>query len=143
MGDRISHLCTKPMATSCGDSTGLFRYFYDSLADVSTYRYCVNPPPLGLLYPRHYAKALRNKRRDKLRLQFKEALHALSSLLSAGRSVENAFSSLENDLILLIGDSHSDLMLELRAITNRLHNGEPLEVSLQDFAEAFESRRGS
>jgi tight adherence protein B len=91
--------------------------------------------PLGLLYPRHYAKVLRNKRRDKLRLEFKEALHALSSLLSAGRSVENAFSSLENDLILLIGDSHSDLMLELRAITNRLHNGEPLEVSLQDFAK--------
>ncbi|BBI32067.1 type II secretion system F family protein [Cohnella abietis] len=90
--------------------------------------------PLGLLYPRYYAKALCRKRLDKLRLQFKEALQALSSLLSAGRSVENAFMSLENDLSLLIGDTQSDLMMELRAISNRLLNGEQLEVCLQDFA---------
>lgn len=90
--------------------------------------------PLGLLYPRYYAKALSRKRRDKLRRQFKEALQALSSLLSAGRSVENAFMSLENDLILLIGDSQSDLIRELRIITNRLNNGEQLEAGLQDFA---------
>lgn len=91
--------------------------------------------PLGLLYPKQYAKALCSRRRDKLRQQFKEALYALSSLLSAGRSVENAFASLENELILLIGDSRSDFMMELRAITNRLHNGEPLEIGLQDFAK--------
>ncbi|WP_373230183.1 type II secretion system F family protein [Cohnella sp.] len=91
--------------------------------------------PLGFLYPSQYAKALCRRRRDKLRQQFKEALHALSSLLSAGRSVENAFTSLENDLVLLLEDSHSDLIMELRAITNRLHNGEPLEVGLRDFAK--------
>lgn len=91
--------------------------------------------PLGLLYPRFYAKILCRKRRDKLRQQFKEALQALSSLLSAGRSVENAFISLENDLILLIGDTESDLLRELRVITNRLNNGEQLEAGLQDFAK--------
>ncbi len=90
--------------------------------------------PIGLLYPRQYAKALCRRRREKLRLQFKEALQALSSLLSAGRSVENAFMSLENDLVLLIGDAQSDFMTELRVITNRLSNGEPLEAGLQDFA---------
>jgi tight adherence protein B len=90
--------------------------------------------PLGLLYPRLYASTLCRKRREKLRLQFKDALQALSSLLSAGRSVENAFMSLENDLVLLIGDTQSDLMRELRAITNRLNNGEQLEAALQDFA---------
>jgi len=91
--------------------------------------------PLGLLYPRYYSKTLCRRRRDKLRQQFKDALQALSSLLSAGRSVENAFMSLENDLILLIGETQSDLILELRAIANRLSNGEPLEVGLQDFAQ--------
>jgi tight adherence protein B len=91
--------------------------------------------PLGFLYPRQYAKVLCRKRRDKLRLHFKEALYALSSLLSAGRSVENAFSSLENDLVLLIGDSQSDFMMELRALNNRIHNGETLETGLQDFAK--------
>ncbi|XID93065.1 type II secretion system F family protein [Paenibacillaceae bacterium WGS1546] len=90
--------------------------------------------PLGLLYPKFYADALRKRRLDKLRLQFKDALQALSSLLSAGRSVENAFMALEHDLVLLIGETQSDLVMELRAIANRLRNGEQLEVGLQDFA---------
>ncbi|RED54754.1 type II secretion system F family protein [Cohnella lupini] len=91
--------------------------------------------PIGMFYPRYYAKALCRKRRDKLRLQFKDALQALSSLLSAGRSVENAIMALESDLVLLIGDSESDLLVELRAIANRLNNGEPLELALADFAK--------
>ncbi|OXS58245.1 hypothetical protein B1A99_13605 [Cohnella sp. CIP 111063] len=90
--------------------------------------------PLGLLYPRHYALSLCRRRKDKLRQQFKDALQALTSLLSAGRSVENAFMALESDLVLLIGDSRSDLIRELRAIANRLNNGEQLEAGLQDFA---------
>ncbi|KIL35885.1 pilus assembly protein TadB [Cohnella kolymensis] len=89
---------------------------------------------LGLLYPRHYAKRMAQKRRNRLRQEFKEALHALSSLLAAGRSVENAFLTLEQELIVLIGDSRSDLMMELRVIANRMHNGETLEVPLQDLA---------
>ncbi|MFC5531623.1 type II secretion system F family protein [Cohnella yongneupensis] len=90
--------------------------------------------PVGLFYPKRYAQALCRKRKDKLRQQFKEALHALSSLLSAGRSVENAFASLEQDLALLLGHTKSDLMTELGIIANRLRNGEPLELPLQDFA---------
>ncbi|TVX98218.1 type II secretion system F family protein [Cohnella terricola] len=90
--------------------------------------------PLGILYPRMYAGNLCRKRIEKLRQQFKDALQALTSLLSAGRSVENAFMALENDLVLLIGDSDSDLIKELRAISNRLRNGEQLETALQDFA---------
>lgn len=90
--------------------------------------------PLGLLYPKRYAQAISRRRKNKLRQQFKEALHALSSLLSAGRSVENAFLSLEQDLALLLGHTKSDLMAELGIIANRLRIGEPLEVPLQDFA---------
>jgi len=90
--------------------------------------------PLGLVYPRFYTRMLCRKRREKLRQQFKDALQALTSLLSAGRSVENAFMALENDLVLLIGETDSDLIKELRAISNRLRNGEQLETALQDFA---------
>jgi len=90
--------------------------------------------PLGLLYPRYYARSRCRKRKEKLRLQFKDALQALTSLLSAGRSVENAFLSLEHDLVLLIGETRSDLIRELRGISNRLANGEPLEIGLQDLA---------
>ncbi|MBW5447084.1 pilus assembly protein TadB [Cohnella sp. CFH 77786] len=90
--------------------------------------------PAGLLYPRMLRNRLLIRRRSKLRLQFKEMLQALSSLLSAGRSVENAFLSLESDLALLVADTRSDLIRELRALSNRLRNGEPLEPLLQDFA---------
>nr|WP_245347380.1 type II secretion system F family protein [Cohnella lubricantis] len=62
-------------------------------------------------------------------------LQALSSLLSAGRSVENAFAALEDDLALLIGDPQADILREIRAIANRCRNGEPLEAPLADFAE--------
>lgn len=91
--------------------------------------------PAGLFYPKIYARLLCERRRNRLRSQFKEALHALSSLLSAGRSLESAFASLEHELVLLLGHGKSDLMKELRFIANRLRNGEPLEVPLQDFAK--------
>jgi tight adherence protein B len=90
--------------------------------------------PFGLLYPRVQRDSLRRRRKERLRLHFKEMLQALSSLLSAGRSVENAFYALEADLAPVIGDMRSDLLRELRMIANRMQNGEPLEHLLTDFA---------
>jgi tight adherence protein B len=90
--------------------------------------------PLGAIYPRFYAESLKRKRSERLRLQFKEALQALSSSLAAGRSLENAFASLEGDLMILLGETRSDLMMEIRGIVNRMKNGESLDVPLQDFA---------
>jgi tight adherence protein B len=90
--------------------------------------------PAGWLYPRLYRDKLCRRRKDKLRLQFKEMLQVLSSLLSAGRSVENAFHSLEGELVLLLGEIRSDLLREVRMMTNRMRNGEPLEPLLTDFA---------
>lgn len=90
--------------------------------------------PVGLWYPRLLRERLRNRRKQKLRMQFKEMLQALSSMLSAGRSVENAFLTLEDELALLLADPRSDLLRELRAIANHLRNGEPLEGLLQDLA---------
>ncbi len=90
--------------------------------------------PGGLLFPRLLSNHLLNRRRSKLRLQFKEMLHVLSSLLSAGRSVENAFLSIEQDLAVVLLDFRSDLRREMRAVSNRLQNGEQLEALLLDFA---------
>lgn len=90
--------------------------------------------PAGWFYPRLLKDRLLRKRRMKLRLQFKEMLQVLSSLLSAGRSVENAFLSLERELLPLLADPGSDLLREVRMMTNRLLNGEPLEGLLLDFA---------
>lgn len=90
--------------------------------------------PVGLWYPRLRSAQLRARRANKFRLHFKEMLQSLTSLLAAGRSVENAFLALENELALLLADTRSDLLAELRAMANRLRNGEPLEGLLRDLA---------
>lgn len=91
--------------------------------------------PAGWFAPKLLGERLRRQRQERLRKSFKDMLQALSSLLSAGRSVENAFAALEDDLALLIGDSQADILREIRAIVNRCRNGEPLEAPLADFAE--------
>jgi len=91
--------------------------------------------PAGLLAPRAAAGALLRRRRDRLRKEFKDMLQALSALLSAGRSVENAFQALESDLRLMMAHGRSDLLREIRTIAARQRNGVPLEEALRDFAE--------
>ncbi|WP_051318309.1 type II secretion system F family protein [Cohnella thermotolerans] len=91
--------------------------------------------PAGWFGPRLYRERQRRQRQERLRRSFKDMLQALSSLLSAGRSVENAFAALEDDLALLIGDPRADILREIRAVVNRCRNGEPLEAPLADFAE--------
>lgn len=91
--------------------------------------------PAGLWYPRLRAAQLRARRANKLRLHFKEMLQTLASLLAAGRSVENAFLALENELALAVADTRSDLLAELRSMANRLRNGEPLEGMLLELAD--------
>lgn len=86
--------------------------------------------PVGLWYPRMLRERLRARRQHKLRLHFKEMLQTLASLLSAGRSVENAMLSLESEMKLSIADTRSDLLLELRMLSNRIRTGEPLEAAL-------------
>lgn len=91
--------------------------------------------PAGLLAPRAAAGALLKRRRERLRREFKDMLQALSALLAAGRSVENAFQALESDLKLMMAHGRSDLLREIRTIAARQRNGVPLEEALRDFAE--------
>jgi len=92
--------------------------------------------PAGLLAPRAAAGALLRRRRDRLRKEFKDMLQALSALLSAGRSVENAFQALESDLRLMMAHGRSDLLREIRTIAARQRNGVPLEEALSGFCGA-------
>ncbi|OPA76932.1 pilus assembly protein TadB [Paenibacillus selenitireducens] len=89
---------------------------------------------LGAMYPRFRRRALLHKRRSELSLQFKQALYSLSSSLAAGRSVENAFYEVVQDLQLLYPDANTDLIREFRIIRFRLENGEPIEEAVQDFS---------
>ncbi|MDQ0111153.1 type II secretion system F family protein [Paenibacillus harenae] len=90
---------------------------------------------LGVMTPRYRRAALLQQRKDRLKLQFKEALFSLVSSLAAGRSIENAFVSTLDDLRLLYPDPRTELLIEFQIISNRLDNAVPLEQALRNFAE--------
>ncbi|RIX52757.1 pilus assembly protein TadB [Paenibacillus nanensis] len=89
---------------------------------------------LGLAAPRLRRKSLLERRRNRLKLQFKEALFSLTSSLAAGRSLENAFRGVLEDMKLLYSDSGADMLKEFQTICYRLDNLEPLEGALRDLA---------
>lgn len=89
----------------------------------------------GIIAPRFRRRALLTKRKERLKLQFKEALFSLTSSLAAGRSLENAFLSTLDDLKMLYPDPRTELLLEFQIIQFRLENAEPLESGLRNFAK--------
>lgn len=90
---------------------------------------------LSYFAPRFRRQQLLNKRKEQLTLQFKQALYSLGSSLSAGRSVENSFKAVVDDLHLLFSDPNTYIIQEFQAINRRVENGEPIEVGLIDFGE--------
>ena len=75
-------------------------------------------------------------RRDRLMSeQFRYVLYSLSSLLAAGRSVENAFRLAENDLRTLYTASSLIVMPELVRVNGKVSNGETIEKALFEFGE--------
>lgn len=89
----------------------------------------------AILAPRFRRQSLLLRRKERLKLQFKEALFSLTSSLAAGRSLENAFLSTLDDLRLLYPDPRTELLLEFQIVRFRLDNAEPLEQALRNFAE--------
>lgn len=89
---------------------------------------------LGLYYPAVKKKALIEKQKKELVLQFKQALYSLSSALAAGKSVENAFLAVAQDLKMLYPDPQANIIREFEIINHRIENGEPLEQALIDFS---------
>ncbi len=93
---------------------------------------------LGLIVPRLYRKKIIESRRNRLRLQFKESLSALSSAIAAGKSLEKACESSLEDLLLIYPEPNSLIVTEFQWIVHRLHHQEPLEHVLLDFAKRSE-----
>ncbi len=89
----------------------------------------------GLLYPKRRAVQVARKRREELNMQFKQALYSLSSLLSAGQSVENAFRSVSRDLLLIYPHPDTPIIREMERVVRRMDHGITVEEALRDFAE--------
>lgn len=90
--------------------------------------------PASAAGPRLLRRMLLQRRRAALNLQFKQMLFSLSSSLSAGRSVENAFREAVLDLRMLDPEGSSDMISELHIICARMEYGEPVEDALYDFS---------
>lgn len=89
----------------------------------------------GTFYKKIRKKEIIKKRKERLLLQFKQALYSLSTALVAGKSVENSFKDVIDDLKLIYPDSNTYIILEFKIINHRLENGEPIENSLLAFSE--------
>ncbi|WP_432663221.1 type II secretion system F family protein [Wukongibacter baidiensis] len=90
--------------------------------------------PLAILYPKLRTREIIRKRKNELNLQFKEALYALSSSLSAGKSIEMAFKDCLKDLIILYPVPDTYIIREFQYIIIKLDMNETVEDALMDFA---------
>lgn len=90
---------------------------------------------IGQFYPKYQRKKLLEKRKVELEIQFKEAIFSLSSSLSAGHSIENAFKEVEQDLKLLYPSNDTLIIREVKMINKRIENGETIERTIADFAK--------
>lgn len=90
--------------------------------------------PLALLYPFLMRRSLCEKRKHALLLEFRDALGILTSYLSAGYSVENAFQASVPDLRELFGE-RSLMLQEFVLIIQGLRLSKNLETLLLNFAE--------
>lgn len=88
----------------------------------------------GFAFPAIRRKHLLLKRKAQLKIQFKQLLAAVSSSLSAGRSVESAIREAMNDLRLLYPDDTTLIIRELEMMIRRMDNGESIESAFTSFA---------
>jgi tight adherence protein B len=90
--------------------------------------------PIAFLFPSFKKKNLREKRKEKLNGEFKEAILSLSSSLSAGYSVENACKEAEKEMIVMFG-SNSLIGNELHRIVCGIELNIPVEELLDDLGK--------
>ena len=84
-------------------------------------------------YVRDQRRQSSSRKQQKLKEQFREAIYALGSSLSAGRSVEQAFIQSLDDLKLLY-DEDAMIVVEWSAIVHKVSTNETVESALEDFA---------
>lgn len=77
---------------------------------------------------------LRNKRSNRLVMQFRDMLESVSSSLGSGRNVKDAFVGAYTDMESQYGEE-AEIVKELAIIRSGMDNNVNIEVLLQDFAK--------
>lgn len=81
-----------------------------------------------------YRVILRDKRSNRLTMQFRDMLESISSSLGSGRNVKDAFAGAYDDMKAQYGEN-AEIVDELQLIQSGLNNNVNIEVLLQDFAK--------
>lgn len=88
----------------------------------------------GILFIPIRTKQMLKKRRQKLSLQFRELLDALSTSIGAGKNVQDAFQGAVDDLAIQFS-RESDIVRELEIICAGMYNNIAIEDLLMNFAK--------
>ncbi len=86
------------------------------------------------LYPGFYEKTWREKQRQKLEIQFKEAIQVMAGALSAGYSAENAVRVSCRELEQLYGPQ-SMIVGEFRHMVEQMNMNRSVEQVIREFAD--------
>ncbi len=81
-----------------------------------------------------YLNTCLEKRRSKLKIQFKEMLASLSASISSGSNVQKAFEDTLSDLLMQY-DDNDFIIIELKEILNGVSQNINFEVMIKDFGE--------
>lgn len=100
--------------------------FYDSVIPV-----LISIPGI-IIYLKKIREILCKKRKNRLTLEFKDFINAVSSLLSTGYSLENAITESKKELVSVHGDSL--ITMEVEQMTKKLLIHVPPEEIFNDFA---------
>lgn len=90
--------------------------------------------PLGCLYFKEKKKELANKRKNELRIQFKELCIAISASLSAGTSMVNAINYAYKELSEMYGRD-SLICCEMQLVIKSIRLSIPVEKAFEAFAD--------
>ncbi|MDP5274096.1 type II secretion system F family protein [Chengkuizengella axinellae] len=85
--------------------------------------------------PKFRARKLRDKRKQELVLQFKQALVSLSSSLSSGRSMERALEYTLEDLRKVYSNENTYIVQEFKIMNAQIKNGVSVENVFQNFRQ--------
>ena len=89
--------------------------------------------PWALLYPEIIRLDILAQRKRELNIQFKDLLYAISSSLSAGKSLENSFRTAVEDLRIRY-EEDALIVKETRLILTKISMNETVESAVADFA---------
>ena len=90
--------------------------------------------PFCIIFPFTQKEILKEKRNNKLLLEFKDFLSIIKSFLDASYSIENAFLLSIKELKMLYGENGM-MVKELLEINNKVKMNKPVQIAFKEFAD--------